>query len=119
MSTSITYTVDRSIPTPGVYRVAATVNEATALAEEVFVFATSTDEYSHVAGMFDVLNYPVDVGGDDPFYRKTSVIRDFNHVVTANEFVNHIHGRLEKLVDAYQNSADEFPGTDVVTIPNS
>ncbi len=119
MSTSITYTVERSIPEPGVYRVQVTVNDATAMAEKIFVFATSTDEFSHVAKMFDILSYPEDVGGDDPFYRKNEVIRDFSYVVTANEFVQHVYNTVDKLVDAYQNSADEFPGTDVVTIPSS
>jgi hypothetical protein len=114
MSSSIQVYQLRSNPYGG-HRIITTVQSATLISKELFLFNQSDDTFTHVCTVTD-LSYPTTADGIAPYYRKDSVTQDFTEVATAIEAATDIKDRLQLVVSAYTEDAASFAGSEVTTI---
>lgn len=114
---SITLKQTKSLPEPGIYRVENEVLSTEGIPVEVFVFSQeNTDEFSHVARMFDMATFPDEVDGEKAFYRKSTVSLDFSQVGTAETFASLVKERLEALISEYTAGAETFAGEETIVL---
>lgn len=110
----------QSVETGPKYRSDTTVTASTGIAQELFVFQTADDEFTHVASVWDVDNIPatkataISLGSD--YYRENQVVRDFLGVEDATEFSNYARARLQLVVNEYDLVSAGFEGTELYTI---
>jgi len=98
----------------GGHNVITTVQSATLIPKELFVFNQTDDTFSHVATVNDLV-YPT---ASDPawsHYRLDTVTRSFEDVSTAIEYASHVKSRLEAVTIAYTQDADDFSGSELTT----
>lgn len=109
---------------PGpIYKVLNEITDAEDIAPEVFVFVTDTQEFSHVASVWDIMNLPVGhaaaVAAGSDNYRKDTAAVGYPSVDTAIRFVEYIQVRIQALLDAYKTATEDFEGiTDYVFTPS-
>jgi hypothetical protein len=109
---------------PGpIYKVLNEITYAEDIAAEVFVFDTDTQEFSHVASVWDVMNLPVGhaaaVAAGSDQYRKDTAEVGYDSVTTAIKFAAYIQTRIQALLDAYKSATEDFEGvTDYVFTPS-
>lgn len=86
---------------------------------QLFVFNTTTGEYSHVAATADVEAYPVGqataVTQGKPFYREAKVVRTFTNILDAQAFADHVKQRMQYLTNEYPVAQDTFLGDTTTT----
>lgn len=88
-----------------VYVVTFETEFALGIPSEVFVYRADTDQYSHVASVYDLntyFTYPVPGFGDPGFYRKTGIRKEFAAKPDAAEFSEYVQSRLQRLVVDWQ-----------------
>lgn len=98
------------------YQVDTSVILAQNIEQEIFVFATVTDVFDHVATVWDIANYPptkeqATLTGA-MFYRKAQAVVPYENENTAVEAAAYTLNRIRTLVNKYQTVNDEFIGTD-------
>jgi len=114
MSIQIGVRQTRSILEGPVYRTATQVMYASGIDPNIFVFITETQEFSHVASVWDMENYLTNyhdaVAADASYYRQSACQKDYNVVVSAAEFAAYIRGRIASLATAYAAATEDFEG---------
>jgi hypothetical protein len=102
------------------FRVANTVDQATGIDAEVFVFRTETGFYDRIASVSDVMNV-VDVtraaalAAGNPYYRQAVATKDCTALPEANDFATTVQSRLKTLVVEYNAATTAFVGTTTET----
>lgn len=102
-----------------VYRVDTEVLRAQNIDQNIFVFETVTDAFSHVAVTYDMQTYPdtkaqAEADGVS-YYRSNRAIRDFDNESTAVNAAAHMRQRIQGLAREYQTTNDEFLGSSTYT----
>ncbi len=121
-ATTATYSVSKTPLGAEQYRVVIEITGTTnALDLELFVFETSSDAYVSVATRYTLELMPNDkqdaIDDGDPYYRGTTVLRDFRSVESADTFINETIGRISHLCVSLDRAAAPFAGTEVGTAP--
>jgi hypothetical protein len=109
------------------YRVVDVVNSSTGFPESpaaasVFVFKVADGLFDHVATVLDVQTYPNSLlaaqGANLPYYRLSSVTKDFASVALAQDFASTLISRMTSLCKEYDITATAFVGvTGPIAIP--
>jgi hypothetical protein len=91
--------VPRIPPEVTTYIVTTTIDQASVIPRELFVFATDTDEFSNVALVRDIESWPATkeeaIARYLDFYRKAEVTREFTIKEKAAAFAADVRRRLE------------------------
>ncbi len=108
--------------TAPVYRVKAEITDAMNIDEAVFVYATASRQFSHYATVADLERWANDrtqaMTNGDPFYRLSTVSRDWPTVALLTEDLKLARNRLQLLVNE-MNAAELGVLLDVTTIISS
>jgi hypothetical protein len=89
----------------------------------LFVFSVDTEEYNHVASVYDLEAYPdsraqaITDGVD--FYRQPAATREYDNITDATTFATHVRSRLNFLAQDYPKTQDEFVGSETYTFTTS
>lgn len=102
-------TLARTPPEVTEYVVEITVTDAGAIPRELFVYDTSTEEFSSVALVRDIESWPASkeaaIAAELDFYRDTKVRRSFSVKETAATFAADVRRRLEAVNRDYAGQA--------------
>lgn len=116
---SITHTLTTSVVSQ-LYRVHDIVTASVDIAPEIHVFDTTLEEYSHVATVADMVNYPNTLlqaqTDGKPFYRLAEVTKDFSNLYDAEKMSENMAANIQFLVNTYNTATNEFIGTTTETI---
>jgi len=104
-----------NIPGTG-HKVESTVTAAVLIPKELFVFKQSDDTFLNVATVRD-LSFPVGNTLGFTAFRADTVTREFTDINTAIEFAGDVKRRLELVVDAFDQDAADFAGSETTDIP--
>ncbi len=115
MSSKITYMQTRAFVDGGP-EVTTTVTGTEGIPEELFVFRTNDDTFSHLASISDIMAYPsVKTAGHD-YYRTGTCTRVFSTITHASEFAEIVRGHFRKISKDW-DAAQVFVGTTTETVP--
>lgn len=124
MTVSVTLKETRSVEAGPLYRVKNEITATVHIDAHVFVFATETEEFSHVANVYDMekvthttLAEAQSAGAD--FYRLDTVTKDWESLDTAAEFAAYNKLRLQFLVSEYEVYTTSFAGVTTTTITSA
>lgn len=114
MNVQIDIHQDRTVEPGPLFRVATYVVYTYGIDPNIFVFNIDTDEFSHVATVWDMINVESDriiaQNNLDPFYRKDSAIVDYVNQVTADTAAQYTAERVGFLAQQYDLMNSEFVG---------
>jgi hypothetical protein len=114
MNVQIDIHQDRTVEPGPLFRVATYVVYTYGIDPNIFVFNIDTDEFSHVATVWDMVNVESDriiaQNNLDPFYRKDSAIVDYVNQVTADAAAQYTAERVGFLAQQYDLMNSEFVG---------
>ena len=114
MSASITHMQTR-VFVDGGPSVTDVVTSTVSIPEELFVYRTNDDTFSHLAAIADILAYPsVKTAGHD-FYRTDTCTRVSATFTAADEFATLVRGHFRRIVKEW-DAAQVFVGTTTETI---
>lgn len=104
---------------PNSYVVTATILATVGIDQELFVFATTDDQYSHVAVFADLQRYPAGKAAAESngslFYRASTVTREFLVMSTAHEFSDHVKARIAQVNREWGSTEGiTFGGTETI-----
>ena len=120
MSVMIEVTQTKTTEPGPVYRVVNVITDVTDIPPELFVIATTTDTFSHVATVWDLQNYPTTkvaaVANNDPYYLSDTGTREYARLQDGMDFAAVVVSRLEWLARDYTKAIDEFQGVVVHVI---
>lgn len=120
MSVSFTLRQTTSIQAGPLYRVKNEVTSATGASAATFVYKTSTQEFSHIAMAADIEQYPdsYDTAFQDdvPFYRLTSVTRDWETISYAEGDLQVTRNRIQLLANDLNTLQGDFISDATVVI---
>ena len=123
MSVSITHTQVNSVISGPLYQVVDTATAATGIDTAVFVYATSTSAFSHVAAADDMSLWPntraAAVTASLAYYRATTVTQAFPAIADAVNFATYNNQRLQTLVNDYNTVTHNFAGSTTGTITST
>ena len=117
---SLRLTQTRSVVTSAAYHVTNVVDQNVDIPAEVFVFSTETGQYDHIASVGDLLNVPDTTqaaaqAAGNPYYRQSSLVKDWTRLSDAQEFSATVRERLKLLVVEYNKAETSFIGTTTET----
>ncbi len=104
----------RSVDEGPVFKVDTTTTYASGIEKEIFVFQTDTQEFSHVATVYDMETYPNNY--DDAvttsalYYREDQVVVGFAAQTTAMESAVYTAARVDSLATQYNTLKTVFEG---------
>lgn len=114
MNVQIDIHQERTVEPGPVFRVATHTVYAYGINPNIFVFDVETDEFSHVATVWDMVNVVTDriiaQNNLDPFYRKDSAVIDYADQVTADLAAQYTAERVGFLAQQYDLMNSEFVG---------
>lgn len=114
MNVQIDIHQDRTVEPGPLFRVATYVVYTYGIDPNIFVFNVDTDEFSHVATVWDMVNVESDriiaQNNLDPFYRKDSAIVDYVNQITADAAAQYSAERVGFLAQQYDLMNREFVG---------
>jgi len=97
-----------------VYRVLNQVTYAENIPSQIFVHDTETEEFVHVATVWDLQTYPFTrdeaISGLIPYYLAAQCTKDYSDIQSALDFTAHVYSRVEWLVRDYETANDVFEG---------
>lgn len=101
------------------FRVATSVTYASGINRNIFVFNTETEDFEHVATVYDMERWLTDrdaaIEATDNYYRKDEAIVGYDAQDTAIEAAAYTLERIEYLANQYNLMRTEFEGTDDYT----
>jgi hypothetical protein len=114
----ITLHQDRTSSETG-FSVANEVTAATDITKFLFVLKYETDEYDRVATVHDIESYPETKTQGTPWYRATSVTKEFDNIADAQTFADYVKTRLDRVAQNYDTFKDTFEGSEdtVIAVP--
>jgi len=115
MSVRIEVHQSRTVDEGPVFKVDTKVTYASGIAREIFVFKTDTQDFSHVATVYDMETYPADydtaVGDAVDYYRKDQAIVGYSSEQTAVDAADYTLSRIDSLARQYNTFKTEFEGS--------
>ena len=102
------------------YRVLSEVITATNIIPEIFVTRTIDDDFQRVAMVDDIVSLPRTkqdaIDEQRASYLAAAAEVDYGDVATAVYAADHVRGRVQHLVETYDEYTTEFEGQDDYTI---
>lgn len=117
---TIELTQIQSVEPGPIFRSDTAVTSTVGIDQEIFVFQTADDVFSHVASVWDMDNIPatkasaITAGSDT--YRETQVVRDFAGIDDAQNFSDYARARTQSLATEYHTLSEGFEGSADYTI---
>ena len=117
---TIELTQIQSVEPGPAYRSDTAVTSTVGIDQEIFVFQTADDVFSHVASVWDMDNIPATkadalTAGSDT-YREIQVVRDFAGIDDAQNFSDYTRARTQLLATEYNELSEGFEGSVDYTI---
>ena len=116
MTVEIKACINRVIPTDGVYRVDVDIIDVVGIDFDVLVFDAKTDEFSHVASVFDMESLPTTPTTECEFYRGRGAQVPYNNLRDATSFETITKSRLKVLAVAWNTVVESFDGKEIFTV---
>lgn len=114
MSVHVEVHQSRTVEEGPVYKVSTEVTFATGIERALFVFNTETQNFEHVATVWDMEHYPSDrnvaVQNGDNYYRAPSAVVGYPNQTTAIDYATYTIERVQLLVDNYNKAKTVFEG---------
>lgn len=102
-----------------VYRSANEIIAADGIELQLFVYEVETDVFSHVATPRDIDQFPNNkadaLAEGTTHYRGLSVMKDFERLDVAEDFIAAVQSRIQWLANAYDRIQDVFTGEQTIT----
>jgi hypothetical protein len=122
MSVRIDVRQIRTTETGPLYRVTTMVTYVTGIDRNVFVYDTTTEEFSHVAAVWDIETYPTSRSAAQEaelsYYRQSTATVDYTTVAVASAAAAYTLARIDSLAQLYTTTQDDFEGSDDHTYPS-
>jgi hypothetical protein len=110
----------RTIEEGPIYKVKTEVTEHTDIEAEIFVFSTETQNFEHVATVWDMEHYPKTreeaLEAHQNYYRLDEATVGYETQVTALEFAEYTVERVQFLVTDYSKAITDFEGEFTYTL---
>jgi hypothetical protein len=115
MSVHIEIQQIRSVDEGPVFKVDTKTTYAAAIQKEIFVFQTDTQDFSHVATVYDMETYPNDydtaVANSDEYYRKDQAVVGYAVQQVALDAAIYTAARVDSLAHQYNTLKTSFEGS--------
>lgn len=115
MSVTIDYTQVRTVEEGPKYKVDTTVTYVSGIASQIFVMNTETQEYEHVATVWDMENVVPDrdtaVLNRLNYYRASACAVEYETELAAMKFAAYTEDRIRALATDYNRYIQDFAGT--------
>ena len=116
MSVRLEIHQDRAVIEGPVYQVTTRVTYASGINRNIFVFNTETQDFEHVATVYDMETFPADrdeaILGLIAYYRKDVAIVGYTEETTAIDAADYTRERIGYLATQYQLAQEEFEGSE-------
>jgi len=114
MSVKIEIHQTRTVQAGPLYRTYTKVIHTVGIDQNIFVFNTETQEFSHVATTWDMENFPTSHTEAEAlptdYYRQSECTKDYTEESVASAFATYTRGRIEFLARQYAGMQEDFIG---------